>query len=127
MKNRVTTDPDYANVSICPEWSNYSQFVSDMGEQPEGKTLDRVDNSKGYSPDNCRWATPLEQANNKTSNVLIEFSGVTKTLSDWSRELKLNYNTLHNRLGACGWSVEKAFTTPPRHRNKQGRRFQQGI
>lgn len=69
MKDRVTTDPDYAEVTICQEWSDFNQFLSDMGEIPDGMTLDRIDNSIGYCKSNCRWATSLQQANNKTSNV----------------------------------------------------------
>lgn len=114
MKDRVATDPDYANVTICSEWSSYALFVQSMGEQPEGRTLDRVDNSLGYCKENCRWATPVQQANNKTSNVLLEFQGKTQTMAEWARDVGVAYKTLHNRLSACGWSVEKALTTPTR-------------
>jgi len=52
-------------VTVCPEWNSYEQFCKDMGERPPNTTLDRRDNSKGYNPENCRWATATEQAQNQ--------------------------------------------------------------
>lgn len=52
-------------ISVAPEWLDFVQFLADMGERPSGKTLDRVDNEKGYFKGNCRWATPKEQAANR--------------------------------------------------------------
>ena len=121
MRNRVAHDPDYEDVAICSRWSNFSFFLADMGEQPVGKTLDRVGGSLLYSRETCRWATPTEQANNTSRNVRVAFQGKTQTLAEWARELGLNYKTVHNRVTTCGWSVERALTAPHRGWSKQGR------
>ena len=67
-KNPNTKEYKYyggRGIKICPEWDDFWQFVEDMGDRPEGHTLDRINNDKGYSKENCRWATLIEQQNNK--------------------------------------------------------------
>jgi len=81
-----------------------------MGEPPAGMTIERKDNAKGYSPPNCRWATPKEQARNKRTTRYVTFRGQTKPLIEWAEELGLNYQNTHRRLYARGWSVERAFS-----------------
>lgn len=109
-------------IVLCKEWeNNFMAFYSWSIENgyKDGLSIDRIDNEKGYYPDNCRWATLIEQANNKRENKIIEFNGETKTLAQWCRELGLNYHSVQSRL-CKGWSAEKAFTTP-RLRNPKGK------
>jgi hypothetical protein len=101
-------------ITVCDEWSDFRGFVADMGEAPEGLTLDRVDNSNGYGPTNCRWATKHEQQNNMRSNVRLSFGGRTMTLAEWGRETGLGKFAITNRLKA-GWSIERALTTRKQH------------
>lgn len=61
-----------------------------MGDRPEGLQIDRIDTNKGYSPENCRWATPTENSSNKRNNLYIEIDGVVKTLTEWSRKLNIS-------------------------------------
>lgn len=112
----------YDGVTICERWFNsFENFLEDMGEPPtEAHTLDRFDNSKGYSPDNCRWATMKEQQNNRTNNRVIVAFGKSQTLQQWSEETKINRKTITRRLDR-GWSVERALTEKAvRGRNQSG-------
>ncbi len=98
---------------MCDPWfESYENFLSDMGRKPSPKhTIDRIDNSLGYSKENCRWATKGEQNNNRGNNVMVTFNGKTQTISQWVIETGLSRDTISQRLEA-GWSVEKAMTFP---------------
>jgi hypothetical protein len=102
-------------INICEQWSwknGLATFAADMlPSMKDGMSIGRIDNDKGYSPENCRWETPLEQANNTARNRMIEYNGKRQSLSMWARELGVKRGMLKNRL-LDGWSVERAFSTP---------------
>lgn len=99
-------------ISVCERWdSSFENFLSDVGERPKGKTLDRIDNSGNYEPSNCRWATPKEQAWNTRRNRYFEADGETLILSEWAKRLGTSTDTIDLRLKA-GWPVEQALTHP---------------
>lgn len=115
MKQRCLTPAHKAykhyggrGISICKRWMKFENFLADMGEVPEGKTLERKNNNKGYTPDNCVWATHLEQGRNRRNNKIIKYLGERLPLSIWTEKLGLNYYTVHYRF-QHGWSAERAF------------------
>jgi hypothetical protein len=88
----------YANLGYCSEWESFENFMRDMGERPHGMTLDRIDNSKGYSKENCRWATIAEQNRNTKQNVFITHNGKTMCMRDWAAETGIPYPTIQYRM-----------------------------
>jgi len=102
-------------IQVCDKWHSFDSFYQDMkdGYLP-GLSIDRIDNSQGYSPENCRWATKRDQANNRRSNVVLEFAGRKQTMQQWCDELGLKIGTVWARLNR-GWSVDRALTEEVRH------------
>ena len=117
MKSRCN-NPNYKNshlwlgkgITYPVEWESFLNFLADMGERPFGTSLDRIDNSKNYSKENCRWATRIEQQNNTSSNRFIEYNGQRFTLSQWAKKLNMKRETLRDRIDKYNWSIEDALT-----------------
>lgn len=100
-------------ITVCARWlSSFVNFANDMGLRPAGCTLDRIDSNKNYTPENCRWATMIEQGNNRCDNRVIEFSGERLTVMQWSRRLNIRPDTIYQRLRR-GCSVEMALSVAP--------------
>lgn len=108
-------------ISICEEWllfENFKKWALENGYKEEIKngknilSLDRIDVNKGYSPDNCRWATNKTQANNKRNNVRYYYNGKNLTLGEWAEITGICYGTLSTRVHRLNWSIEKALTEP---------------
>ena len=91
--------PSYGGrgITVCERWMEYENFLHDMGEAPEGMSLERKDNDKGYGPDNCCWATPIEQQNNQRRTVRVTINGRTQSIANWARELGISYSALKHR------------------------------
>ncbi len=100
-------------IAVCDRWSSFENFLADMGEVPEGKTLDRINNDGGYEPGNCRWVSRKEQARNRANNRRITYRNKTQPLSAWCEELNLKRSSVESRL-KDGWSVDRAFETAVR-------------
>lgn len=99
-------------IAVCERWHSFENFYADMGDKPQGMSLERIDNDGPYSPENVRWASAKDQANNRRSSRWIEFNGERKTLAQWCDDLGLKIGTVWARLNRDGFSVEQAFTKP---------------
>lgn len=108
-------------IKVCERWLTYDNFMADMGPRPTGMTIDRINNSLGYEPSNCRWATRVEQSANTRSSVNVTLRGVTKTLTQWAEAVGMRYPTLRSRM-ALGWDFEKIIDMPVRPSKKYKRR-----
>lgn len=99
-------------ITVCEEWrQSFINFYKDMGDRPPSMSLDRIDNNKGYSRENCRWATPEQQMANTRAANLIEYNGETLPIAQWARKLGVSRNRIRTRL-KIGMSVEQALTMP---------------
>lgn len=99
-------------VRVCDKWHAFLSFYEDMSPSYfPGATLDRKENDGDYSPQNCQWATPFTQANNRRNNIRLTLNGRTQTISQWSRETGLHKTCIRRRLLA-GWTVKGALTIP---------------
>lgn len=98
-------------VKVCRRWENsFENFFADMGKRPAGCSLDRRDTNGNYTKKNCRWASRLEQENNKRNNRTISVDGSRMTIAEAARHFKINYQTLYHRIVYKKWSVEKSIS-----------------
>lgn len=112
-----------AGRSVCDAWKKsfvvFRDWAFAHGYAPD-LTLDRIDNTKGYNPDNCRWTTRKQQAQNRESNILVTRCGETLTLQEWIDRLGLHGNTVRARIRR-GWPAEQALMRPL----QQGRKYKE--
>ena len=99
-------------IKVCGEWmdkkeghSNFQKWAVENGWE-EGRSIDRIDVNGNYEPSNCRWATPEEQANNRRNNNYVTINGVTKTTSEWARQIGISQNAFTGRINS-GWTGEE--------------------
>lgn len=105
-------------ITMNNEWKNsFTNFLNDMGDRPfSNASIDRIDNTKGYSKENCRWATKEEQANNTKKNIYITFGSATKTLANWCKIFEMPHATALGRIRKEGMTPQQALTTPTKHK-----------
>lgn len=100
-------------INYNPAWNKFDIFLQDMAKgYSENLTLERIDNNKDYSTDNCRWVTLKEQANNRRNNRLYTLNGVTKTLEGWIELSPVKSSTVRQRLYVYGWEIERCLLEP---------------
>lgn len=101
-------------IKVCDRWRTFEGFFADMGKKPSPQhSIDRIDNDGDYCPENCRWATIKQQANNKRSNRIVSAFGKQQTLAEWADEMGLSWDALWSRLKRK-WPLEKALLHPMR-------------
>ena len=92
-------------ISVCSRWDDFRLFVEDMGDRPDGATLDRIDSNGNYEPSNCRWATMSEQAVNRRTTVWIERGGQVLHLSEWARKYSVTNHTIRKWVRSKQWGT----------------------
>ena len=103
-----------AGIAVCDDWLHSFEAFRDWAKTngyDDALSIDRIDGKKGYSPENCRWATPLQQTRNRKNTRYLTYAGEQKTLKEWAIQYKISYNVLRRRIDH-GWSVERALTEP---------------
>lgn len=120
MHQRVKADPHYQEIEICSDWYSFSDFYRDMGDRPEGMTIERLDGTKGYEPSNCVWADRLTQATNTVNTRFVTINNETHSINEWCRIMNIGYHVIKQRRRR-GMTIEEAITTPL-NTSKQGRK-----
>jgi len=94
-------------ITYCERWEKYENFVQDMGNKPDGMSIDRIDVNGNYCKENCRWATREQQNNNKRCSINLTYQNQTLTLAQWAVILDIKYSTLYHRIKKL--PADKAF------------------
>ena len=101
-------------ILVCDRWRTFEGFIADMGMPPAGMTLDRIDCDKGYSKDNCRWASWTTQQRNRRNNRILAMDGKSATMAEWAQVTGLSESAIRVRVDRLGWDVRRALTQPSR-------------
>lgn len=117
QKDRSYADYGGRGITVCDEWQSFEGFFADMGEKPEGTSIDRIDVQKGYFKDNCRWATPTQQMRNRRDTKKYEYLGEINALGYFADKANIPVRRVQQRLNA-GWDLKSALTISVRAKQK---------
>jgi hypothetical protein len=96
-------------IAVCERWKLFENFLEDVGERPEGTSLDRINNDGNYEPVNCRWSDAIEQHSNTRRNVIFTINGITGTMAELCRRFQICKHQVWSRINKFNWPPEKAF------------------
>lgn len=112
-KDRSYKNYGARGIDVCNRWYFFENFVSDMGLPPDGLELDRIDNNKGYSPENCRWTSRVRNSLNQRRTVLVAINGAVRPLADFADGSGIKIKTIKARI-KDGWEPIAAIRSPTR-------------
>ncbi len=99
-------------ITVCERWKSFTNFIADLGPRPTPlHQLERVDNNKGYEPDNCKWVTIKENARNRSNVIKVEFEGSMVAVADLAEKFNIKKQTIRNRLSR-GLNIYQALSLP---------------
>lgn len=124
MKTRCTNErrkdwPRYGGrgITVCDRWNLFPNFLADMGDRPDGHTIERNDVDGHYEPGNCKWIPKSAQGRNTRQNRLVTIGGMTKPLIDWCEQAGVHHSTFARRL-ARGWPEDQLLSPPNDNRKR---------
>lgn len=120
QKNPAYKDYGGRGIVICQRWlDSFQNFFDDMGDRPDGLSLERIDVNGNYEPGNCKWATDKEQTRNQRRTRRITFNGETLSSAEWGERLAMPSRLIRYRIDTLGWDVESALTRPVQKKQKR--------
>ena len=96
-------------ITVCDQWLDFQQFLNDMGERPKGFSIERIDCDGNYCPENCKWVIKKDQPKNTRKNIRIYYKNQIKILSDWCRDLKLDYDFAYYRIAYLKYTLPQVI------------------
>lgn len=111
MHERAGIKQGYLHISVCDRWATFENFYADMGDRPEGYSIERKNNLGNYEPGNCIWADDITQAANRSDNVKVTINNETYIVAEWCRRYGISRFTVNSRIRS-GMTLIEAITTP---------------
>lgn len=114
MLKRCLNHPRYAGrgIKVCERWKTFENFLADMGQPPDGYSIERNDNNLDYEPGNCEWIPQWKQTRNTSRTKRISINGESLSLAEWCERLGARYRLVYDRIQVLGWEPSRALTEP---------------
>ena len=110
-KNKRYKDYGGRGIAVCDRWEeSFINFSKDMGNQPDGHVIDRIDNNGNYEASNCRWVTQRQSQRNRRNNHILTINGVNKCIAEWSEIYNIDPVKVRQRIVNYGWDPIVALT-----------------